>query len=145
MDSPYSDILLKHHRSPVNAGDPMQMPVQKSARNRSCGDSVTLGIEYDESNQRIKSIVHHAEGCMLCRASASILCLVVQNRNLDEIQELRSYVDEVCSIGNPDKSPQLPTFLSVEHSHHLESLLEVRKYPTRYKCVKLAWSAITTF
>lgn len=120
----------------------MQLPIQKSARNRSCGDSVTLGIEYDASNQRIKSIVHHAEGCMLCRASASILCLVVEGRGQDEIVALKKYVDQVCSIENSDKPPQLPTFLSFEHSNHLEALLEVRKYPTRFKCVKLAWDAL---
>ena len=140
MESPYSDILLKHHKSPVHAGDPMQLPVQKSARNRSCGDAVTLGIEFDETSQRIKSIVHHAEGCMLCRASASILCLVVEGRDKDEVVALINFVDRVCTIENPNQIPKTPEFLPIEMAHDFEALLEIRKYPTRFKCVKLAWS-----
>ena len=142
MESPYSEILLKHHKSPVHAGDPMQLPVQKSARNRSCGDAVTLGIEYDPSTHRITSIVHHAEGCMLCRASASILCLVGEGRDKDEILVLKNYVDTICSLEQIDEKPDTPGFLSTDQSRDLESLLEVRKYPTRFKCVKLAWDSL---
>jgi NifU-like protein involved in Fe-S cluster formation len=120
----------------------MQLPIQKSARNRSCGDSVTLGIEYDETNQRIKSIVHHAEGCMLCRASASILCLVVEGRDKDEILVLKNYVDAICSLEQIDEKPITPGFLSIDQSRDLESLVEVRNYPTRFKCVKLAWDSL---
>lgn len=120
----------------------MQLPLQKSARNRSCGDTVTLGIEYNSSGGRITSIVHHAEGCMLCRASASILCLVVEGRTQDEILALKRYVDQVCSIENLDQTPVVPDFLSSETAQQFEALLEIRKYPTRFKCVRLAWDAI---
>lgn len=122
----------------------MQFPIQKSARNRSCGDDVTLGIEYDSSSEHIKSIVHHAEGCMLCRASASILCLVVEGRTQDEVLALKRYVDQVCSIVYLDRTPVVPDFLSSEMAQQFEALLEVRKYPTRFKCVKLAWDAISS-
>lgn len=142
MESPYSEILLQHHKSPVRAGDPMQLPIQKSALNRSCGDAVTLGIEYDSSGRRIKSIVHNAEGCMLCHASASILSLVVEGRTQDEVLALKRYVDQVCSIENLDQIPVVPDFLSSDMAQQLEALLEVRKYPTRFKCVKLAWDAL---
>ncbi len=143
MESPYSEILIQHHKSPVHAGDPMQLPIQKSTRNRSCGDAVTLGIEYDTAGQRIKSIVHHAEGCMLCRASASILCLVVEGRTQDEILALKRYVDAVCSIDYLDQTPEVPDFLSSEMAQQFEALLEIRKYPTRFKCVKLAWEELS--
>jgi nitrogen fixation NifU-like protein len=122
----------------------MQLPVQKSARNRSCGDAVTLGIEYDPSTHRVTTIVHHADGCMLCRASASILCLVVEGRTQDEILALKRYVDAVCSIDNLDQTPVVPDFLSSEMAQQFEALLEIRKYPTRFKCVKLAWDAISS-
>lgn len=122
----------------------MQFPIQKSARNRSCGDAVTLGIEYDSTTERIKSIVHHAEGCMLCRASASILCLVVEGRDRNEILALKQYVDQVCSIENSDQIPVAPDFLSSENAQQFEALLEIRKYPTRFKCVKLVWDAISS-
>ncbi len=121
----------------------MQLPVQKTARNRSCGDSVTLGIEYDKPSQRIKSIVHHAEGCMLCRASASILCLVVEGRDQDEVLALKQYVDQVCSIENPEQIPVVPNFLTFENAQQFEALLEIRKYPTRFKCIKLSWDALS--
>ena len=143
MESPYSEILIQHHKSPVNAGDPMHLPIQKSARNRTCGDAVTLGIEYDATGQRIRSIVHHAEGCMLCRTSASILCLVVEGRTQDEIVALQNYVTRVCSLEQSDETLITPEFLSKNQSLNLEALLEVRKYPTRFKCIKLSWDALS--
>lgn len=205
MDSPYSEILLKHHKSPVHAGDLSTMPYVVEVRNRSCGDMVQLGVEFrsvsGENEPTSKSTKnpsplksrdtsisdpnpddmawgvqdrtkrgammdanmdsgiirgyeslglhhtvraeHHAEGCMLCRASASILCKVVDGRSVVEVRELINYARSVFDIAIPVEKLNEPEFMrGVEQMADFQALFEARTFPSRKKCFLLAWDAL---
>ena len=205
MESPYSEILLKHYKSPVNAGDLSSMPYVVEVRNRSCGDMVQLGVEFQSvSGDKVDSTrpskspntlktpdntisdpnpddmawgvqdrtkrgvmndanfdsgiirgyeslgLHHtiraehlAEGCMLCKASASILCQVVGGRSVVEARELLYYARSIFDITIPEEKLEAPVFMSgVEQMADLKALFEARKFPSRKKCFLLAWDAL---
>jgi nitrogen fixation protein NifU and related proteins len=155
--SPYTEILLKHYKEPVNAGSVEGMEHIVEHRNRSCGDRVLLGVNVDA--RVITQIRHESDGCMLCRASASILCQYLDGRTVLEANELRTWVSKFCdletsmdglnipeliSLVNPghvkDKSRNLDT--AVENTTDFMALLEIRSFPTRIRCVTLPWEAL---
>ena len=205
MDSPYSEILLKHYKSPVHAGDLSTMPYVVEVRNRACGDMVRLGIEFQSVSggaedkprpsknpntlkkpdssipdpnpddmawgvqdrtrrtamkdgsldsgiirgyeslglHHTVNAEHSAEGCMLCKASASILCQVVDGRSVVEARELLRYARSIFDINIPEEKLEAPKFMAgVERMGDFKALFEARKFPSRKKCFLLAWDAL---
>lgn len=103
-------------------------------RNRSCGDLVRLVWSINPQTHQIEDLSHYAEGCMLCKASASILCAELQNKNLSEVKII---VD--IAVRATDFREELPDFLQT--SSDFKALSEARQFPTRKKCFTLAWEA----
>ena len=205
MDSPYSDILLKHFKSPVHAGDLSTMPYVVEVRNRSCGDMVQLGVEFQsvsgvtddtirpqkspktlknpdttisdpnpddmawgvQDRTKRSSMIdgnfdsgiirgyeslglhhtvraeHHAEGCMLCKASASILCQVVEGRTVVEVREILRFARSVFDITIAEEKLESPEFMrEMQQMADFQALFEARNFPSRKKCFLLAWDAL---
>ncbi|MCH8496777.1 MAG: iron-sulfur cluster assembly scaffold protein [Balneolales bacterium] len=103
-------------------------------RNRSCGDLVRLSWSINPKSQRIEKLSHHAEGCMLCKASASILCTELQNKTLSEVKMILEKAAKAT-----DFREELPDFSQT--SSDFKALSEARQFPTRKKCFTLAWEA----
>ena len=205
MDSPYSDILLKHYKIPVHAGDLSTMPYVVEVRNRACGDMVRLGVEFQSVSGEVEDKLrpsepqealnsaektnldpnpddmawgvqdrtnratikdgnfdsgiirgfeslglhhtvkaeHSAQGCMLCKASASVLCQVVDGRTVVEAREILSYARSILDINFPEEKLEEPKFMSgSDQMGDIKALFEARKFPSRKKCFLLAWDAL---
>jgi NifU-like protein involved in Fe-S cluster formation len=98
--SPYTEILLKHYKDPVNTGSVEGMEHVVEHRNRSCGDRVLLGVNVDAGV--ITQIRHESDGCMLCKASASIMCQILDGATVLRAKELRALVSRVCNLAVPE-------------------------------------------
>lgn len=154
----YSNILMKHAREPVGRAAALAASewkdykpdskdelvshntkvIQTEHRNRSCGDMVRLIWIYEQDTARILSIEHHAEGCALCRASASILCDTVSGLEVEKVTGLISMVHQITDI-----RLEKPSESSLEGiSDGVRALQEARDYPTRRRCFALAWEAL---
>jgi len=155
--SPYTEILLKHYKEPVFAGSLEEMEHIVEHRNRSCGDRVILGVNFDAGV--IAQIRHESDGCMLCRASASILCQYLDGKKLSEAKEFRGWLSKVCDFETPVDDLNLPELIRLINPDNSEvisrnvgvargetsdflALLEIRSFPTRIRCVTLAWEAL---
>lgn len=137
--SPYTETLLNHYKNSVFFGDVEGMQFVVEHRNRSCGDRVLLGINVDAEAGRVVGIRHESDGCMLCKASASILCQSLAGATVLRAKALREFVSRVCDL---EVSESELDFESHQADHDLRALLEIRSYPTRMRCVTLTWEAL---
>jgi nitrogen fixation NifU-like protein len=184
--SPYNEILLRHHQNPVFAGHPETSSINLSETNRVCGDHVNLWL--DIHDKYISHIGHASEGCLLCRASASILCQTLHGAPDFAVRKLYEMVRQLTDAhqSEPDRDELEKVVLAValyrkktaqttsdkpanSQMHLVQNnppakesatklledaaqqvgdilaLAEVRKFPTRRKCVMMSWDLIGEF
>ncbi|KPP99177.1 MAG: Fe-S cluster assembly scaffold IscU [Bacteroidetes bacterium HLUCCA01] len=183
------DLSIAHEPVDVWAGTPGSQPPadQKTGqiehRNRSCGDVVRLW--WRSENGVITHIFHNASGCMLCKASASVLCEVVQGVEAARIPELVRSVERLTDreeelteeaipgfpesanrdagsfqdatdeqartqpnptneAGGREQNPAgtSPAARQATRAQSMQALSQVREFPTRRKCITLAWEAL---
>lgn len=156
----YDDMLIRHAKQPVHAVGKAYRPFWEDAgsiegdsagakvlfgriehRNRSCGDVVRLW--WMSENGVLTHIRHHAAGCMLCKASASILCEVVEGRFL---KELPSLIETATRLTHDTEAGDVgaPGAMNVGAPEAMLALSQVREFPTRRKCITLAWEALAS-
>lgn len=90
------DVIRDHLEKPFHRGPIKDASIIWSKRNPTCGDEVTLSLRI--SNETIIEAWHQVRGCMLCKASASILCEHLQNVPIRQAQEI-SDADIIQWIG----------------------------------------------
>ncbi len=66
------DTFRDHIERPCHRGAPQDATLSGTLRNPACGDEVTLYLKLD--GDVIVEAWHQVRGCLLCKASASILC-----------------------------------------------------------------------
>lgn len=141
--SPYNEILWRHHQHPVHSGLPVEASINLREHNRVCGDQVHIGLH--EEQGRIVTIGHESDGCLLCKASVSILCQTLHGVPVEAICSLYHWVAQITDFKQP--MPDLAEarkWLGDRDARHddLLALAEVRKFPTRRKCVMMSWDAV---
>jgi nitrogen fixation NifU-like protein len=130
----YQRVILDHNARPRNAG-PLASPTHEArAHNPLCGDTVTLRLRVDGG--RIAEARFEAEGCALCRASASLLTLAVAGRTPEEAAAVAADLDRFLARG-PDRDEAAASRLG-----DLTALAGVRDVPARRRCATLPWEAL---
>ena len=96
-----------------------------------CGDRIDLDIRI-ESN-RIEQIRHRTRGCILCQASAHLMCERVAGTPLtDALTQAQSHIEGIATLTTSDRAP-LATQDLEDHFHQLHTA------PSRESCVALPW------
>jgi nitrogen fixation NifU-like protein len=126
----YQELVLEHGKHPRNVGPLEPHTHEATAHNPLCGDRITLRLRVRDG--RVDEVRFEARGCMIARASASLLTEAVAGRSVEDALALASSVDALVNAEAP------PVDLGA-----LESLRGVREFPTRKECVTLAWGAMT--
>ena len=80
------DVIRDHLEKPCHRGTLKDASIVWSKRNPACGDEVTLSLRI--ADDTIIEAWHEVRGCMLCKASASILCEHLQNVPVRQAQEI---------------------------------------------------------
>lgn len=80
------DVIRDHLEMPFHCGTIKDASNVWSKRNPACGDEVTLSLQI--SNETIIEAWHEARGCMLCKASSSILCEHLENVPVWQAQKI---------------------------------------------------------
>lgn len=126
----YQAQIIDHDENPRNEGR-LEAPTHSAkVSNPLCGDRVQVDLEIDDGV--IKKVSFKGRGCALSRASASMMTEILLGRRVDEVPGLSG---EVSNWLATDEGP--PGELS-----DLEPLGAVRAFPSRIKCVTLAWEAL---
>src|SRR3954469_23158503 len=87
----YRELLLEHGKRPHNEGPLHAATHEASAYNPLCGDRVTLRFRVQSG--RIEEVHFEARGCMICRASASLLTDSVSGRSVEHALGLAADID----------------------------------------------------
>ena len=129
----YREVMKDHYTNPRNKG--LAGYKESSHKfNPSCGDDIT--IEADIVNGRLKDVRHDGKGCLICCSSASVMCQVLENKTLEEANELiKNFFKMLMGEENiPDDVEE-----ALEEAFVYQG---VSKYPARIKCSALPWKAL---
>lgn len=102
---------------------------EATLNNPLCGDQVTIQLRLED--QHIADFRHQVHGCMLCKASASLLASCARGMTLHDIVELRQSLTEAIK----------PTSEEVVFQACHEIFRPVRKHRSRHSCVLLPYDA----
>jgi nitrogen fixation NifU-like protein len=127
-----SDRLIHHHKNPIGIGLPEAATHEVHHRNHSCGDDLRLGVTLEDGF--ITEIGVELNGCMMHKASTSILCSKVLGMRLEDVPALVAFVTALSDGTAPMPDTEDIDFLA---------LADIRNYPTRRNCVMLSWEAIS--
>jgi len=137
----YQDTILDHHRAPRNAGRLSDPTHAAEAHNPLCGDrvyvSLRLGPLPGAAGLGVLEARCDAQGCALCRASGSLLTELVQGQSSSQVAGWLQQFLELAS-GAPGAEQAADEALRSA----VAPLLEVRKFPSRRRCVSLSWEAL---
>jgi nitrogen fixation protein NifU and related proteins len=96
-----------------------------------CGDRIDIEFRLSDDGL-IVEVAHLTKGCLLCRASASILGLHAPGCSAAEIEAIQATLTAMLASGG-----QPPTTWT-----ELALFLPVRPHPSRYSCVLLPIRAL---
>ncbi len=131
MQDPASQILIQHFRNPVGEGLISDYTFEGFSRNALCGDEIRLRLKTGAEGM-ITGLGWQARGCMLVRSSASVLAGFLANRPLKEAITIARSVLAWLEQPPDKKKP-------ADIVGDVEALEQVRGFPARIGCVKLAW------
>jgi nitrogen fixation NifU-like protein len=125
----YRDALLDHGNHPRGVGPLPSATHEATVHNPLCGDRVTLRLRVE--GNIVVELRFEARGCLIARASASLMTETLAGRPLAEALATAKLVD---ALVNADSAPA--------DLGPLEPLRAVRDFPGRKACVALAWGAL---
>ena len=127
------EIILDHSRHPRHLGRASRGGLEARGHNPLCGDEVRVSVYLSEAEPAV--ILQEAQGCALCRASASIMAASQQGKTkADMLAEVEMFCQGLAS---EQEQPW-----SLEELGDAAALLPVRQNPARVKCVTLAWRTL---
>lgn len=128
-DAVYNDSIKSLSNELKYAGQIDCPDCEATLNNPLCGDQVT--IQMCTEDQHIVDFRHQVRGCMLCKASASLLASCARGMTLSDIVELRKSLTEAIR----------PTSEEVVFQKSLEIFRPLRKHRSRHSCVLLPYDA----
>lgn len=105
------------------------LPLRASARSRSCGSGLELGLALDEAG-RVERLGLKAQACAIGQAAAAIFADAAAGRSLQEIAASASALADW--LAGEGAMPDWPG---------LEALVAAREVPGRHGAILLAWNA----
>ena len=124
----YQDLIVQHGKAPKNEGPLAGATHEATMKNPLCGDRVTVRLVVDDAG--ITEARFEARGCMIARASASLLTEAVRDLAPSAAIALAAQVGALVE----GKDASVPV--------SLEPLSGAREFPARRACVTLAWKAL---
>jgi nitrogen fixation NifU-like protein len=139
IESLYNEVLVYHVKEPRGT-----LPIPKAnadalSRNESCGDEVSVRLLIE--NGTVAEAELQAEGCMICRASASLCAQAIQGQPVSEVRQrvdrVRALIQGGSSEPNIDWSQLTPSDPEAYHC-----LVALQDFPTRQPCALMAWETV---
>jgi len=127
----YQELIFQHSKNPVGLGALPVGGLSATVVNSLCGDEVTIGLAWVAGGAQLGFV---SSGCSLCRASASIMIAAASTKTATELMPMIADFRSHFSSLEPLAADQEPSALS--------ALYDLRRYPSRQRCVLLAWDAI---
>lgn len=127
----YGEILLDHYRLPRHKGRLEHPTVSVEGVNTSCGDELTLDLEFE--GDVLRRVSFQGKGCAISMASASMLTEVLEGKSIAEIERW------ITGFRNFIREGREPEGLEMGD---LTALGGVSQLPVRVKCATLPWTTL---
>jgi len=101
-----------------------------TAKNKMCGDTITVAIEI--TNNKLERMSYDTESCIFCQASASLLSKIIRKSN---IENLRNDVNEI-NMSHKNKK------IILKRKYKPFRKLFQKKYKERFTCILLPFNAL---
>lgn len=124
----YQELILDHANSPHQFGELSSPTHLAKGVNPICSDDVVVYL--DVSDNIIRDIKFKGEGCVLSRASASMMADAIKGKTLAEVDALYSLFHEMLTEEADS---------NYESLGKLQAFATVDQFPMRVKCVTLSW------
>jgi nitrogen fixation NifU-like protein len=127
----YQQVILDHNRRPRNFRKLEGANRTAEGVNPLCGDQIALALSVE--NGVIKDAAFQGSGCAISKAAASMLTGSIMGRREDEAEALFQRVHAMLigkANGGGSDLGKLAVFAGV------------REFPSRIKCVTLAWHTL---
>jgi nitrogen fixation NifU-like protein len=127
----YQQVILDHNRKPRNFRTLEGANRRAEGVNPLCGDRITLSLNVEDGV--IKEAAFQGSGCAISRAAASMLTGSVIDRPEEDADALFQRVHAMLTgeaSGDVGDLGKLAVFAGV------------REFPSRVKCVTLAWHTL---
>jgi NifU-like protein involved in Fe-S cluster formation len=105
------------------------LPLQGSARSKSCGSTITLGLACDPAGN-INRIGIRAQACAIGQASAAVFAAAARGQGGEQIAAAHAALKKWLNGEGP--VPDWPG---------MDALAQARSYPGRHGAIGLAWVA----
>ena len=121
-------VLEDHQSRSTHAGKVDDPEAQSLGYNPVCGDRYDVFIRMTGS--RIEAVRYHGFGCVISRASASMMARTLEEMTSD---------DAITAIDGFRRAMRENGAMPDEIDPDVGALLGVREHPSRLKCVLLPW------
>lgn len=130
LNNLYQELIIDHGMHPRHFHKLDKATCIKEGFNPLCGDSITLYLQIEDDV--IKNVSFEGRGCAISTASASLMAEMLQDKTVEEAENLFSHFQSVMTT-------------ETSFSESLGKLVVfngVKAFPARVKCATLAWHTL---
>jgi nitrogen fixation protein NifU and related proteins len=128
----YQQTILDHNRQPRNFKKLEQANRSSEGYNPLCGDRIVVYL--DIKDDVIQNVSFEGSGCVISKASASMMTETVKGKSASEAASLFERIRKMLT-SPPDS--EVDSGLG-----KLSAFSGVREFPLRVKCATLAWHTL---
>nr|WP_009634467.1 SUF system NifU family Fe-S cluster assembly protein [Synechocystis sp. PCC 7509] len=128
----YQQVILEHYKKPRHKGQTNPIHRQQRGHNPSCGDTIELTVQLNDTGDRIEDVKFVGEGCAIAMASADLMADALRGKQIDEALTMVKRFQ-----GMMKGEEEFPKEL-----RKLNVMQGVAQFPVRIKCANLSWHTI---
>jgi nitrogen fixation NifU-like protein len=128
----YQQVILERYKKPKFRGVTSPVHRQQRGHNPSCGDTIELTVQLNESGDRIEDLRFEGEGCAIAMASADLMAEAMRNKSTEEALEMIQRF-QMMMQGNAEFPME---------QRKLNVMQGVSQFPVRIKCATLTWHTL---
>ncbi len=135
LEQMYQEIILDAARERYGEGELDDPDGESFQVNPTCGDQVTYQVNVRDG--KLADVAWQGHGCSISQASISMMTELVEDKSLDEFDELYDTFRAMMDARGDEISEEDADLLE-----DASSLQGVSKFPMRIKCALLGWMAL---
>ncbi len=124
----YQQVILDHNRTPHNFRRLDDFTHHSEGYNPLCGDHIEIFMQV-LAEQTIEKISFTGQSCAICKASASMMSVLLQGRATGEAKNKMQLFQKLLQGENMTKDALGKLFV----------FATIWRYPARVKCAALPW------
>jgi len=128
----YQQVILERYKKPRHRGKTDPVHRYQKGHNPSCGDTIELTLQLNETGDYVESVKFEGEGCAISMASVDLMAEAVQGKSTDEALAMVQRFQAMMK-GDGDFPKE---------QRKLNVMQGVAQFPVRIKCANLGWHTL---